>query len=516
MKAVPVNEHVVSEEFEYLRTSPAYGLLNRLVIPGGRASPPSAAATGGSVPHHDMPATGPPSASYATTKPLPTTPGPSTDEERAMPAIPSPPTDEPGERYSPLVAETLAAVGAPESSECSSAIESEVSAAMLPSAIHALHEQHEVATKAFQESDALTEEQNDVSVAVRNFMAKSKVRSLCEDVPKVTALSSDLTLGDAFSTLVERGLIAAPVVTSDTSPETIGILDAATTLLLYLTTRRMSFMDRFLRTREAATSAMKIGGLLANAVDGPTTPEPFATIDEDQNLLDLAMQLSTPRSTAGRVFPHRTCVIVRGEIAHVLNQSNILKHLHAHINEALGGIKLDPKVIALRAIIPKVWCVFETDNVGSALASLVHHKVSAVAVVNQKHAFVGELSAETLETVDYCTDQQLTYTVRTYMDSCDRPRRAITCSPNIKLRKLIALFAENSTKRVWVVHGKMANPFSAKRLLGVITATSLLRALLGEAPMYEDQLEVVKEKQLKKAAQEKDVFIRTKDRKQVV
>lgn len=177
---------------------------------------------------------------------------------------------------------------------------------------------------------------------------------------------------------------------------------------------------------------------------------------------------------------HRVAMLdMRGALANVLSQSDVVKYLYANIN--LLGEHADKPISGLKMITSDKLISADCEQTAiSAFKLLADNFISAVPIIDKSGALVGTLSLSDLKLI-HDDLSPLLFTTSQYK-SIKEAMPSVVCTPETTLGAVIGLLASNNIHRVWVVD-KNNHPTS------VISVTNVCEFLTQFLPVEEDEQE---------------------------
>lgn len=165
---------------------------------------------------------------------------------------------------------------------------------------------------------------------------------------------------------------------------------------------------------------------------------------------------------------HRIPVVdSAGHLQFIMTQSCVMAFISKNLGlfpgfqKTVGELKLGYKtqIVAAR----------RTQTAGSAFVSMVSHKVSGLAVVDEKNKLVGNISATDLRSIGYDGKLFLKLFLSVGEFTGNRPAFFVTADHTVE--DVVQLFAEKRVHRLYVCQGD-------REIIGVISLMDLLKVFL--------------------------------------
>lgn len=156
-----------------------------------------------------------------------------------------------------------------------------------------------------------------------------------------------------------------------------------------------------------------------------------------------------------------------GHLESILSQSSIMAFIHKNLHLFPGtsrivgelGLGYKAQVVAAR----------RTQTAGSAFVSMLEHRVSGLAVVDDQNKLVGNISATDLKMIGY--NGQLFLKLFLTVGEFTGNRAALYVTPQHTIADVIKLFSEKRVHRLYVCQGD-------REILGVISLVDLLKVFI--------------------------------------
>jgi CBS domain-containing protein len=191
-------------------------------------------------------------------------------------------------------------------------------------------------------------------------------------------------------------------------------------------------------------------------------------------LLRRAVEITAPFIVALKKMTHKALhripvVDGAGHLEFIMTQSAIMTFISKNLglfpgaDKTVGELNLGYKaqVVAAR----------RTQTAGSAFVSMLTHKVSGLAVVDDNNKLVGNISATDLKSIGY--DGKLFLKLFLTVGEFTGNKPAFFVTPAHTVSDVVALFAEKRVHRLYVCQGD-------REILGVISLVDLLKVFLAE------------------------------------
>eukprot|EP00049_Salpingoeca_infusionum_P025660 m.21035 g.21035 ORF g.21035 m.21035 type:complete len:331 (+) comp8237_c0_seq1:235-1227(+) len=165
---------------------------------------------------------------------------------------------------------------------------------------------------------------------------------------------------------------------------------------------------------------------------------------------------------------HRVAMFTAtGRITNIISMSDVIRYFQAH--QQVFGEQLQASITDLGLITSPVVTSLETDAAAAGLYKMVQEKVAAVAVVDKKGKFKGQLSETDLRGITADSLDQIKLPVAAFIKQRGHAHEAdVTCLASASLVSVLNKMVTHNLHRLFVTD-------EARKVVGVVSHTEILR-----------------------------------------
>jgi len=280
---------------------------------------------------------------------------------------------------------------------------------------------------------------------------------------KLISVRIDTSLREVLNTLNANRILSVPVM--EANKGFVGMIDVLDlvrfTAFNYLASQDASVMDDNLQTAPEMFTQFEFEGNTAKEVLRMTPRgDNFHVMNEDDTLGDVAKILSSE--------DHRV-LVGRDLNAKLFSQTDMARFIIENRTKLEPGLLDTPlRQLNLRR---KVESVSHRTPTIKAYGHLLRSKVSALAVLDENHKLVGNLSASDLRGINDQNLRELMHPVHQFLARAGSKNQVIRCFHEDKLGDAINKLLENHVHRLWMTDGQ-------GKPVGVLSLTDVIRTVL--------------------------------------
>lgn len=321
--------------------------------------------------------------------------------------------------------------------------------------------------QAVAEAKAEIKRENSVRKSLFAAFLRAHTVSELPKVETVVELDGKLSAVKGFDTLLESGILSAPVWDPDSNQYT-GFLDVRDLVssIIYAYDQQEHGPDIY---NEAIVHAVSAGSSAPVSLTYLSRRTPFRSVEMTDTLFTVAQQLSHDNV-------HKVAVVGNdGRCSGIISQSSLLTFLHTHkgeMKEELTNSLADLKV-GIKSNVITVDC---TATAQEAFSVMDEVNLSGIAVVDGQGGLIGSTSAQDIK---YFLLDKGRYSIKHpvlhflgQIRQGDIKEQAVTCQVKhtATLGRCIDLLKSTGFHRIFIVD-------SRDRPIGVFSITDLLRLI---------------------------------------